>query len=130
MDADCPHLIPDENNKCEDCGAPYPEIELPADYQPNLGNVMAICKLIDETRKDFDKIIKANADPQNPTLPKLRIVGGQIMRLPHKMVIQAMIGPSFIKAKTYGYRGTQSRWLEMVLEETPTLTCPTATPIL
>jgi hypothetical protein len=117
MDKDCPHLIPDENDKCIDCGAPIVMPELPPNYEPNLGNIMEICKLIDETRGVFDKLIKANTDPKNPNLPRLRMVGGQMLRLPHKMVCKGMIGPSFVKAKTFGYKGTQERWMEMVLED-------------
>jgi hypothetical protein len=125
MDKDCPHLIPDENWNCEDCGAPIPMPELPPNYEPNLGNVMEICKLIDETRAVFDSLIKANTDPKNPNLPRLRMVGGQMIRLPHKMVCKGMIGPSFVKAKAAGYRGTQDRWMEMILEDDiATLTSP------
>jgi hypothetical protein len=127
MDKDCLHLIPDENWDCENCGAPITPPELPPNYEPNLGSIVEICKLINETRVVFDKIIAANADPKNPKLPRLRMVGGQMLRLPHKMVCRGMIEPSFIKAKAAGYRGTQERWMEMVLEDIPT---PTAIPLL
>jgi hypothetical protein len=120
MDNDCPHLIPDEDWKCIDCGAPITPPELPQNYEPNLGNVMEICKLIDETRVVFDKLIKLNTDPKNPKLPRLRMVGGQMLRLPHKMVCKGMIGPSFVQAKAIGYKGTQDRWMEMVLEDIAT----------
>ena len=128
MDKDCPHLIPDENDKCIDCGTPIVMPELPPNYEPNLGNIMEICKLIDETRMVFDKLIKSNTDPQNPSLPRLRMVGGQMLRLPHKMVCKGMIGPSFVRAKAAGYKGTQERWMEMVLEDIATLTSPPVSP--
>ena len=67
MDNDCPHLIPDATDKCIDCGADMPPINLPPDYEPNLGDVMAICKLLDETRRSFDKVIVANTDPKTPS---------------------------------------------------------------
>lgn len=115
MDKGCSCLIPDENWKCINCGAAITPPEIVGD--PNLGNVMEICKLIDETRKVFDRLIKANIDPRNPKLPRLRIVGGQMLRLSHKTVCQGMVEPSFSKAKDFGYRGTQERWMEMILEE-------------
>jgi len=119
---DCPHLIPDANNNCEDCGAPYPEPE--GTPEPDLGNIVEICKLIDRTREMFSKLIEINTDPKNPALPRLRMVGGQMVRLPHKAICQSLIGPSFIKAKNLGYRGTQERWMEMVLEDIATFTSP------
>lgn len=128
MDKDCPHLIPDEWWKCEDCGADIPQPELPPDYNPNLGDVMAICKLLDQTRKDFDKAIVANTDPKNPKLPRLRMVGGQLMRLEHKTVVRGLVGPTFLKAKTLGYRGTEKRWTEMIFEDIPTFTSETSSP--
>ncbi len=128
MDKDCPHLIPDENWNCEDCGTPIPQPELPPNFEPNLGNVVAICKLLDETRQNFDKVIVANTDPKNPKLPRLRMVGGTLMRLEHKMVIHGLVGPTFIKAKSLGYRGTEKRWTEMIFEDIPTLTSPQTSP--
>jgi hypothetical protein len=123
MDKDCPHLIPDENWKCLDCGADVPQPELPVDYKPAaLGNIYAISKLIDDTRDQFVAAVKANTDPKNPALPRLRMIGGRMMRLPHKMVCHGLVGPSFVQAKSYGFRGTKERWFEMVLDEMPTLT--------
>ncbi len=120
--------VPDANDKCIDCGADMPPINLPPDYEPNLGHVIAICKLLDETRKSFDKVIVANTDPKNPKLPRLRMVGGTLMRLEHKMVIHGLVGPTFIKAKSLGYRGTEKRWTEMIFEDIPTLTSPQTSP--
>lgn len=125
MGADCQHLIPDENWKCENCGVLIPQPELPSNLQLNLGDLFAISKLIDKTRVEFDKIIKANTDPLNPEKTRLRIVGGQIMRLPHKMILQTFSTTSFATAKDLGYRGTKERWVEMVMEDTPTLTSAT-----
>ncbi len=117
MDPECPHLIPTEDWKCEECGADIPQPELPPNYEPNLGKVAAIAVHFNETCDQFSKIIKANSDPEDPTKPKMRMIGGQIIRLPHQMVIREMIGPSYIKAKKMGYRGTQKHWQEMVWEE-------------
>ncbi len=128
MDNDCPHLIPDANDKCIDCGADMPPINLPPNYEPNLGDVMALCKLLDETRKSFDKVIVANTDPKNPKLPRMRMVGGTLMRLEHKLVIRGLVGPTFLKAKSLGYRGTEKRWREMIFEDIPTLTSPHTSP--
>jgi len=115
----CPHLIPDENNNCETCGVPYPD---PQNFpEPNLGDVMGICKLINETRDVFDGMVKANTDPKNPKLTRMRLVGGILMRLPDKMVCKGVFGASFLKAKSIGYKGTQERWTEMILEDIPTM---------
>lgn len=116
----CLHLTVD-SGRCPECGVDVDLSDIPEN--PNLGNIMAICRLLDETRMVFDKLIKANTDPKNPKLPRLRMVGGQMLRLPHKMVCKGMIGPSFVRAKAAGYKGTQDRWMEMVLEDdilTPT----------
>ena len=126
MDKDCPHLIPDENWKCEDCGADYPQPDLPPDWNPDIGDVKGICTHLKQTCKEFSLIIKANTDADGK--PKMRVVGGQLFRLPHDMIIRAMIGPSFLKARTLGYRGTESKWREMVIEEisNPSKNCQAA----
>jgi len=125
MDAECPHLIPDENWNCEDCGTPIP---MPTDLpEPKLDGkkLVAICRLMDATRVEFDKVIKANTDPKDPSKPRLRMVGGQMMRLPHKMVINGISGTSFVHAKQIGFRGSKERWIEMVMEDIPTFTSAT-----
>lgn len=122
MDAECPHLIPDENWNCEDCGTPIP---MPTDLpEPTMSGktLIAICKLMDATRVEFDKVVKANTDPLHPEKARLRLVGGQMLRLPHKMVLQGISGTSFVTAKQLGYRGTKERWTEMVMEDIPTIT--------
>ncbi|GEM_PF-6126443 len=108
--------VPDENWKCIDCGADIPQPELPPDFNPNLGNIIEIHKLINETRKVFDKIIRANTDPRNPKLPRLRMVGGQMLRLPHKVFLADVVKNSYPTAKELGYRGSIIRWGEMILE--------------
>jgi len=120
--------IPDENWKCIDCGADVPQPELPSNFNPNLGNIVAISHLIDATREEFNKIIIANTDPKHPKLPRLRMVGGQLMRLENKMIVKAMVGPSYLKAQSLGYLGTQNRWFEMIFDDIPTITSYTSPP--
>ena len=83
---------------------------------PNLGDIMGICKLLDATALIYTNLVRRNADPQNPSQPRLRIVGGQLTRLPHKVFFHDLVGPSFMKARRLGYRGTYQRWGELLRE--------------
>jgi hypothetical protein len=114
---ECPCMIPDENDNCLDCGK---HIEgLPDVPEPHLGDIVGIAKLMDATAKTFAQLVRENTDPKNPSLPRLRLVGGQMMRLPHKMLFKDLLGPSYVAAKSLGYRGTFERWGEMVQEAVP-----------
>jgi len=113
----CPCLIPDENDNCIDCGK---HIEMPEVTEPpDLGNIPGICKLIDSTVKTYEQLVQENTDPKNPTLPRLRLVGGQLMRISHKALYKDLLGPSYLAAKAMGYRGTFERWGEIIWEATP-----------
>lgn len=114
---ECPCIIPDENDNCVDCGR---HIDVPDAAPPNLGDIGGICRLIDTTAKAYAQRVEDNIDPKNPSLPRLRLVGGLLVRVPHKVIFKEVIQPSFKTAKALGYRGTYERWSEMVLEVTPT----------
>jgi len=111
---ECPCVIPDENLNCLDCGKPIETQEV--DPPGRMGNIPGICKLMDATAKTFSQLVRENTDPKNPSLSRLRLVGGQMMRLPHKMLYKDLLGPSYSAAKALGYRGTFERWGEMVQE--------------
>jgi hypothetical protein len=114
---ECPCVIPDENDNCVDCGK---HIELPDAEPPHsLGDIGGICRLLDTTAKTYAQRIEDNTDPKNPMLPRLRLVGGQLVRVPHKAILKEVVQPSFKTAKALGYRGTAERWAEMVIEATP-----------
>src|SRR5574337_46682 len=101
--ADCKCLIPDENDCCINCGKP---IELPVVTEtPNLGDIPGICKLIDVTAAAYVKLVQDNTDPANPTLPRLRMIGGQIIRIPHETLYKNLIEPSYQAARKLGYLG-------------------------
>lgn len=114
---ECPCIIPDENFNCIDCGKPIKVAEVDP---PNLGDIAGIVKLIDATAKSYVQLIRENTDPKNPSLPRLRLVGGRMVRIPHKMLYKDLLGPSYLAAKSLGYRGTFERWGELVWEATPT----------
>ena len=119
MDGECPCLIPDENDNCIDCGK---HIDLSAydnEPLPNLGDIVGIIKLIDKTASVYAHVVQENTDPKNPDLPRLRMVGNRMMRLPHKALFHELMKPAFKEAKALGYRGTIERWSELVEEHTP-----------
>lgn len=116
MADECPCLIPDEQDNCIDCGK---QIDMPDVEAPNLGDIGGIVRLIDNTAKSYVNLLKANVDPANPTLPKLRLIGGIFVRLPHETLYKAVLGPSFLEAKKLGYRGTFEHWRELVYDATP-----------
>ncbi len=109
----CPCLIPDENDCCTECGA---HIDLPDIPAPDLGDIVGIIKLIDATVKSYVQLVVANTDPTHPELPRLRMIGGVIMRVSHKMIFRELYGPSFKQAKSLGYRGSLERWSEILQE--------------
>lgn len=113
---ECPCLIPDDNDNCVDCGK---HIDMPTVGEPNLGDIPGIVRLIETTAKHYEAMVKENTDPKNPSLPRLRLVGGYFIRIPHKDLYKAILMPSYVDAKALGYRGTFERWTEMVYEAAP-----------
>src|SRR5271168_5188088 len=78
----CPCLIPDESDNCVDCGK---HIDMPQITEiPDLGDIMGMVRLIDDTAKKYLQMVAMNSDPADPMQPRLQIIGGQMMRLPHK----------------------------------------------
>lgn len=117
---DKPHrcLIPDENDNCIECGR---HIDLP-DWDgpmPDLGDIVGICKLIDATAVNFIMAVRDNTDPQNSSIPRLRLVDGVSMRVPHQIILLAMSQSPFKEAKALGYRGTIDRFYALVCERMP-----------
>jgi hypothetical protein len=113
---DCPCLLPDEHDNCVECGK---HIDMPDVEAPNLGDITGIIRLIDNTAKSYAKLVEANSDPANPTQPKLRLVGGQFVRLPHNILCKSLLNVTYTQAKQLGYRGTFDRWGELVTESAP-----------
>ena len=112
----CSCLIPDENDNCIDCGKHIDLSYLDNEPLPNLGDIVGICGLMDKTAKQYATVIRENSDPQNPSLPRLRIVGNRMIRLSHKTLLHELSKPSFKEAKALGYKGTLERWGELVEE--------------
>jgi hypothetical protein len=108
--ANCLHLEVDDGSGC---GVNVTEIKEPA---PNVGNIGGIVKLINATVKTYTQLVRENTDPKNPSLPRLRLIGGQFVRIPHKNIYNDLIGPSYIAARALGYRGGIGRWADLVRE--------------
>lgn len=94
---ECPCLIPDDDDNCIDCGRHInmPEVAAP----PNLGDIPGIVRLIESTAKTYTEMVKDNTDPKNPSLPRLRLIGGYFMRISHKDLYKAILMPSYVSAK-------------------------------
>ena len=105
---DCPHLI-DEDGKCTECGVVVqPHI--------NLGDIVGICQLLDNTVAAYATLVHNNTDPKDPSKPRLRVIGGRVIRLPHSALLKDLVYNSYPRAKQLGYRGSIIRWGEMILE--------------
>jgi hypothetical protein len=113
---ECPCIIPDENFNCVDFGK---HIDMSDAEPPDLGDIGGICKLIDATAKTYARLVRENTDPGNPRLTRLRMVGGTMVRIPHKAILKNVLGPSYVSAKALGYRGTFERWGDLVWEAVP-----------
>lgn len=115
--AKCPCLIPDENDNCVDCGQHIELLEVPqTDHHAEVRAIMDIIRLVDDTAKSYERLVKANTDPRDPTQPRMRIIGGVFMRIPHQAFYKQLFGPSYKQAKKLGYRGTFQRWGELLQE--------------
>ena len=135
MEDKCPCIIAD-GDKCIDCGEPIlnPEITVaqlaeegitlgpppPPDIPvPEMGNIVGIMHLAKNTFREGVKRQVRNSDPQNPKLPRLRMVGTLFLRVPHKDVWTEVLRQSFEQAKEMGFRGNMTRWTEIVEEAAP-----------
>jgi len=126
MELECPCLIADEKKNCIDCGKPIESPEftvarigppLPPDAViSDLGNIVAIAKLAQETIAEYDQRAHENEDQKNPKLPRLRFIGGSFFRIPFLTMWNETVAPSFFHAKRLGFRGNYTRWCEMVKE--------------
>ena len=71
---------------------------------------MGIIHLATQTAEEYTKLIKNNADPKHPEKPRLRLVAGVLIRLPDTAFWSTVLLPSFLTARTLGYRGDYERW--------------------
>ena len=76
---------------------------------------MGIIRLIDVTVKTYKDLVESNSDPKNPSVPKLRLVGGVLMRVPHESISRKLLIISFNTAKKLGYRGDYQKWEEIII---------------
>lgn len=113
---ECLCIMLDENENCVACGK---HGDIPSAASSNSGDIGGICLLLDTTAKAYAQCVEGNIDPKNPKLTRLRLVGSQLIRVPHKVIFKEILQPSFKSAKALGYRGTYEHWSEMVFEVTP-----------
>lgn len=118
MESGCLHLSVSDEGICVDCGVDINSPEYLASLPPvsdkELGDIVNIIRLAEATAVAFTELVAINTDPNNPALPRLRLVGGQLLRLPHETLWAPLLKPSFQEAKQLGYRGTYQRWGEIV----------------
>lgn len=131
----CPCIIADGTN-CIDCGKPIinPEITVaqlaeegivlgpalaPDAPLPDMGNVAGIMHLAFQTFREGVRRQAHNSDPKNPALPRLRMFGTHLMRVPHKDIWTGLLRQSFEQAQQMGFKGTPQRWESIVEESAP-----------
>jgi hypothetical protein len=131
-DEKCDHFITEEG-KCISCGQPWDSpkwtmeelqkewdsnlsINLDDKILPGASNIPAICSLAEQTWQDYRRRAASNEDPQRPQVPRLRLVGGQLMRIPFHYIFKEVLGPSYDCARSLGYLGTYEKWCQFVKE--------------
>jgi hypothetical protein len=133
----CDHFVT-ENGKCITCGEPHgaprwtmeelrkimdePEPEAFRSKYLNEwenSNIPAISKLSDETWTEYDRQATANEEPDCPQRPRLRMIGGRLLRIPFHQIWKEVVGLAFDEARKLGYRGDWSKWQQLVKESCP-----------
>lgn len=110
MNPNCPCVVKDDAGNCIDCGVAPPNIPTVED----MGNVVAVSKLACNTLIEVTRCIIENSDPKDKITPLLRMLGGQMIRIPHEDIFNRVMQRSFKEAQTLGYRGTLARWAAIV----------------
>jgi hypothetical protein len=135
--ADCPHLFTDEAKRCLECNEliekpMYTYQEFITELGKTFGNqfivlpsqratsYVEIAKIIQNTLKQYHEVVVDNQDPNNPLLPKLRIIGDQILRIPFTMIWNNLVADSYIQALQSGYKSSFIRW-KQILDEARTI---------
>lgn len=86
------------------------------DASPSPDGIAALHNLAFDTLRDFfTRIIRAS-DPKLPGVPRMRMLGTQIVRVPHSVIWNQMMTVSFAKAKVLGYLGDMQCWGDVVME--------------
>lgn len=129
----CEHFVT-EGGKCISCGSPFDaprwtmedlekalkDADCTSEYNRMYTNsaeaqqIIAIAKLAEDTWKEYDERAEANEDPQVPQRPRLRMIGGRLVRIPFYTIWKEVVQPAFLKAKELGYLGDYSKWCDEV----------------
>lgn len=75
-----------------------------------------LIKLTSEVVHTYNRLRQENIDPKNPNLPRMRVIGGRILRLPHAMMFRELSDASYDRALGFGYDGTYERWCALLRE--------------
>jgi hypothetical protein len=118
---DCGHDEITDEGICKACGVDITSQEFmdslpepPPDSQ--LGDIPGIIKVAQETAEEFLRRQAECRDPHNPSQPKFRWVGTQLIRPPRETIWMDVVRPSYAIVKQLGYRGTLQRWDEICME--------------
>jgi hypothetical protein len=132
MTEPCLHLVT-ENGACVACGQLWDnprwtmeELRKELDNQDSKvftsewSGIPAISKLADDTWAEYDRRATANEDPQRPQMPRMRLIGQRLMRIPFHQIFKEVVGPSYEAAMLLGYLGSYSSWCRLVKESNRT----------
>lgn len=129
----CEHFVT-EGGKCITCGSPFEtprwtmedltkaldDADRTSEFNKMYLNstdakqIIAIANLAEDTWKQYDEQAEANEDPQRPQLPRLRMIGGRLVRIPFYQIWKEVVQPAFLKAKELGYLGDYPKWCDEV----------------
>jgi len=150
MSESCDHFIT-EGGKCIACGEPagnprwtMEELQKEIDIQgaetfqqqylnaPDFGNFPALNSLAQQTWAEYDSRATANEEPTRPQMPRLRMIGHRLMRIPFHQIWREVLGPSYDIARQLGYMEDFHKWQQFVKEccpPEPRLPDPPPTPV-
>lgn len=111
---ECRHLIVDGNDICTECGTRLDYSDTP-EPSTSVQQLLNIIKIAEEGARILDTLIANTSDPSNPSLLRLTITGGRILRLPFGMLARDAAVSTYPLAQMAGFRGTSTRWKEQIV---------------
>lgn len=131
----CDHFIA-ECGICIACGEPVDnprwtmeelqkEWDKPEDFQSQFmsdwkcSNIPEISQLAEQTWEEYDRRATFNEEPNRPQMPRLRLIGGRLMRIPFHQIWREVVGPSYDIARSLGYLEDYQKWQQLVKESCP-----------
>jgi hypothetical protein len=135
----CDHFIT-EGGKCTLCGEPFEnprwtmenillEMQKPFEDEASFklkylnewenSNIPQISRLAEQTWAEYDLRATNNEEPNCPQRPRLRMLGGRLMRIPFHQIWREVVEPSYFAAQTLGYLGDYRKWEALVKDSCP-----------